>query len=96
MSAFPVRTCPGCGAGIVMAVSADTGRMVYVNPAPDVAGVLRLKLERDSDGTLLLPRAVPGGAAIDLFDAEDDGVRYMPHHQTCSDPMARRRRLSAR
>jgi len=89
---FPVRSCPGCKAGIVMAVSADTGRLVYVNPVPQPDGVLRLRVERDTDGSLLLPRAFPAGATIDLLDVDDDGVRYMPHHQTCTDPMARRRR----
>lgn len=90
-SMFRVRRCPGCGAGVIQAVSSVSHKLVLVDADPVEGGLLRLRMERDSDGSLLLPKAIPVDVTMDLFDA-DDGVRYRPHYLSCTDPMARRRR----
>jgi len=76
---------------VVQAVSSVSFKLVLVDAQPVDGGSLRLRVERDSDGSLLLPKAMPVGATLDLFD-EDDGVRWQPHFLTCTDPLARRRR----
>lgn len=67
-------TCSTCKAPIEWGHTAS-GERIPMDPQPVPGGNIRL-----IDG-----RAHVVGATIDLFDQDDDGVRYVSHFATCPD-----------
>lgn len=66
------KRCTACPAEIIFVIT-TRGRRIPLDPDPNIEGNVRL-----IDGV-----AHVVGNTIDLFDATDDGLRYMPHHATC-------------
>lgn len=72
-------TCASCGADILFANSAATGKRMPIDAGPVEGGNIRLEPR---------PRPLPPlahviGPTLDLFNSDDDGTRYVSHFATC-------------
>ena len=70
-------------------VSVATGKRMPLDPVPVPGGNVRL-LPAEHLGAP--PRSAVVGPAIDLFDDQDDGTRYVSHFATCPNADEHRRR----
>lgn len=68
--------CRSCNAPVLWAVT-DHGKRIPLDDRPVTGGNVRLV-------TGCSPmRAVVGNGTIDMFDPDDDGVRYVAHFVSC-------------
>lgn len=75
---FTVTNCASCKAPIIWSLDHKTGKRCPIDAEPLAGGNIRLT-EREH----MPPASAVVGAAIDLFDPTDDGVRYYSHFVTC-------------
>lgn len=79
--------CSSCQAPIVWCTTYATGARMPLDPDPVIGGNVRvLDLHRDP------PLVKVTGAAIDLFDEQDDGTRYVSHFVSCPNADEHRRK----
>lgn len=84
---FTLTTCDSCGADILFANSATTGKPMPIDALPVTDGNIRL----EQRARPMPPLAYVCGATLDML-ADDDGTRYKAHFATCPNADEWRRR----
>lgn len=73
--------CRSCGARIFFAAAATSGKRMPIDAEPAVGATIRIATHEPAP----MPMAYVVGSVIDLFDPDDDGIRYTSHFATCPD-----------